>query len=100
MKFHLLTLFTCLSLLGFSQTITNVKFDTYTTSISLQYEIKNCNYGDNFRVLVECSTDGGWTYTLPVNDATGDIGKGSGAGIACGCCKRISWEAKRQLGFT
>ncbi|MFN0203873.1 MAG: tetratricopeptide repeat protein, partial [Bacteroidia bacterium] len=42
----------------------------------------------------------GWTYTLPVNDATGDIGKGSGAGIACGCCKRISWEAKRQLGFT
>ncbi|MBV5313656.1 MAG: formylglycine-generating enzyme family protein [Prolixibacteraceae bacterium] len=70
-----------------AQQVTNIKVTQESDKVVLTYDIASDKAGQTFDIKVECSADGGKTYSIVPQTITGDL-----KGITAGKTKRIVWD--------
>lgn len=84
-------LFILISFLSFltirAQQVTNIQVTQEGDNVVITYDILSDNAGQAFDIKVECSTDGGKTFSILPKALTGDL-----KGIKAGYGKEIVWD--------
>ncbi len=85
------TLTVCFSLLLQAQQISNVTATQMGNTVEILYNLNGFSSPQNIQIL--CSTDGGNSFTIPVQSATGDIG----TQIMPGGSKKVVWNVLNDV---
>ena len=70
-----------------AQQVTNIQVIQENDKVVITYDISSNNAGQTFDIKVECSTDGGKTFSIIPKSLTGDL-----KGIKAEVGKRIVWD--------
>ena len=72
--------------------VKNVRFEQVGDDVHIYYDLRGD--ADKYKVTVRGSSDGGFTYKLPMKSVSGDIGKK----VRPGSGKKIIWKALKDAG--
>jgi hypothetical protein len=70
-----------------AQQVTNIQVSQAGDKVVITYDISSSKAGQTFDIKVECSADGGKTFSIFPKSITGDL-----KGITVGSGKRIVWD--------
>lgn len=87
-KIFLFILFFVSHVAGYAQTVSNIQFRQEAQTIVVNYDITGAMYWQKFNVDLYVSMDGGNSFTGPMQEVSGDAGKG----IEAGRNKSITWN--------
>ncbi|MCK5171078.1 MAG: hypothetical protein KAQ75_14465, partial [Bacteroidales bacterium] len=73
--FPVLIVFILLSIYSNAQQIENIRIKSLSDKLNIIYDITHEKSGQLFDIKVLCSNDGGSTFNISINTASGDIGK-------------------------
>lgn len=70
-----------------AQQVTNIRVSLEGDKVVITYDISSNNAGQTFDIKVECSADGGKTFSINPQSLTGDL-----TSVSTGIGKRIVWD--------